>query len=76
MCRNLVIILLQEFIPTCPDSSFSYIIPSPVQCDLYYLCEFGTASRRFVSHFHQERGTWIISVLDLPMFLLDIFCLI
>jgi hypothetical protein len=37
---------LQEFIPTCPDSSFSYIIPSPVQCDLYYLCEFGTASRR------------------------------
>jgi hypothetical protein len=56
MCRNLVIILLQEFIPTCPDSSFSYIIPSPVQCDLYYLCEFGTASRRFVSHFHRENG--------------------
>jgi hypothetical protein len=51
---SFVTILLQEFIPTCPDSSFSYIIPSPVQCDLYYLCEFGTASRRFVSRFLQE----------------------
>ena len=78
MCRNLVIILLQEFIPTCPDSSFSYIIPSPVQCDLYYLCEFGTASRRFVSHLNQENRTWernmlelINSVLDLSMFSLD-----
>jgi hypothetical protein len=69
---SFVTILLQEFIPTCPDSSFAYIIPSPGQCDLYYLCEFGTASRRFVSHFHQETGTWnlelFISVLDLSMF--------
>merc|ERR1712212_60322 len=37
--------IAQDFLPTCPDDTFSYIIPSPVQCDLYYLCEFGTPSR-------------------------------
>jgi len=36
----------QDFLPTCPDASFSYIIPSPSQCDLYYLCEFGTPSKK------------------------------
>jgi len=38
--------LAQDFLPTCPDATFSYIIPSPIQCDLYYLCEFGTPSRK------------------------------
>jgi len=38
--------IAQDFLPTCPDDTFSYIIPSPVQCDLYYLCEFGTPSRK------------------------------
>jgi len=36
----------KDFLPTCPDATFSYIIPSPIQCDLYYLCEFGTPSRK------------------------------
>merc|ERR1712121_200832 len=27
--------LANEFLPTCPDATFSYIIPSPTQCDLY-----------------------------------------
>jgi hypothetical protein len=36
----------QDFLPSCPDATFSYIIPSPTQCDLYYQCEFGTPSRK------------------------------
>merc|ERR1711970_349740 len=31
--------LANEFLPTCPDATFSYIIPSPTQCDLYYTCD-------------------------------------
>ncbi len=49
---------LQEFTPTCPDSSFSYIIPSPVQCDLYYLCELGRASRRWFERFFSITVVW------------------
>merc|ERR1712168_416920 len=37
--------LSNEFLPTCPDATFSYIIPSPTQCDLYYTCDLGTPSR-------------------------------
>jgi len=37
--------LSQDFLPTCPDAKFSYIIPSPTQCDLYYVCEYGTPSK-------------------------------
>lgn len=37
--------LQNDFLPTCPDATFSYIIPSPLQCDLYYLCDFGTPSK-------------------------------
>merc|ERR1712183_301787 len=37
--------LANEFLPTCPDTTFSYIIPSPTQCDLYYTCDLGTPSR-------------------------------
>merc|ERR1719369_2094658 len=37
--------LANEFLPTCPDATFSYIIPSPTQCDLYYTCDLGTPSR-------------------------------
>merc|ERR1719188_430943 len=37
--------LVNEFLPTCPDATFSYIIPSPTQCDLYYTCDLGTPSR-------------------------------
>jgi len=36
----------QDFLPSCPDATFSYIIPSPSQCDLYYLCEFGTPYKK------------------------------
>jgi len=38
--------LAKDFLPTCPDATFSYIIPSPSQCDLYYLCEYGNPSRK------------------------------
>lgn len=38
--------LSNDFLPTCPDATFSYIIPSPTQCDLYYLCEFGNPSKK------------------------------
>merc|ERR1719452_294995 len=38
--------LPNDFLPTCPDATFSYIIPSPTQCDLYYLCEFGNPSKK------------------------------
>ncbi|XP_023323787.1 uncharacterized protein LOC111697884 [Eurytemora carolleeae] len=38
--------LSHDFLPSCPDATFSYIIPSPTQCDLYYQCEFGTPSRK------------------------------
>merc|ERR1719435_414955 len=37
--------LANEFLLTCPDATFSYIIPSPTQCDLYYTCDLGTPSR-------------------------------
>jgi len=38
--------LTQDFLPSCPDPKFSYIIPSPSQCDLYYLCEYGNPSKK------------------------------
>jgi len=38
--------ITQDFLPTCPDATFSYIIPSPIQCDLYYLCEYGIPSKK------------------------------
>jgi hypothetical protein len=38
--------LSNDFLPSCPDATFSYIIPSPTQCDLYYLCEFGNPSKK------------------------------
>jgi len=38
--------ITQDFLPTCPDDTFSYIIPSPIQCDLYYLCEYGIPSKK------------------------------
>jgi len=44
--ENSVEPLSNDFLPSCPDATFSYIIPSPTQCDLYYLCEFGTPSKQ------------------------------
>jgi len=37
--------LAQDFLPSCPDAKYSYIIPSPTQCDLYYICDYGTPSK-------------------------------
>jgi len=35
-----------NFTPVCPDAEFNYIIPHPVQCDAFFLCDRGVVHAR------------------------------
>jgi len=35
-----------SFSPVCPDTEFNYIIPHPVQCDAFFLCDRGAVHSR------------------------------